>query len=155
MILWCNDEEIPSVWRAASLSTLGSHANWPGGILVSSQEEGLIVISGSSHSQSNCVSVYCVQSGPAELFMGSVASQKHSFSSWSIQIASHDTSEWGHSFVYEGAVLPSSADGSAIPQSLPFLPFSGIGLCIKCHRRWIFLSVTLSSIIPFHSIQIG
>ena len=58
MILWCNDEVIPNVSRAASLSTLGTHANWPGGISVSSQEEGLIVISGSSHSQSNCVSVY-------------------------------------------------------------------------------------------------
>ena len=54
-------EEIPNVWQAASRSTLGIHANWPGGISVSSQEEGLIVISGSPLSQSNCLSVYKVE----------------------------------------------------------------------------------------------
>ena len=149
-------EEIPDVWRAASLSTLGIHANWPGGILVSQPRRGAYRDKwrGSPLSQLHCVSLYKVD--------------PRSYS-WNFERHIHTTGVLllEHTkcvscylrmeilIVYEDAVFPSSAEGSIIPHSLPFLPFSEIGLCIKCHYRWIFLFVTLFSIIPINRIRIG
>lgn len=118
---------------------------------MSNREEGLIVISGSPLSQLNRVSVYKVD---PRSYAWSL--ERHNYT------PSHLRAYKMRLVILENRNIDClrrpripillSADGPAIPESLPF---SETGLCIKCHSRWIFLSVTLFSIIPYPRIRIG